>query len=305
MALAAGRAGLFTGGDVRHHGLDEGWLHRAHLSGRVERVHQGTYRVAGAPAGSVVDLSAIQRSSGRDVLASHATAAALYGFPGFALVRPYEMLVRGTTAIVRDGCVVHRTRVLEVRDISEAGGLPATSRERTLVDVVGRLDVVATISLVDWLVSSRAGERQRLYRVARPLVGRRRHASLVVRVTDPDATAWFRSWLERRARAVYAAGGLPSCEWNVDQRTDAGRRTVEVDCRWLGGVRPVIAELEGLRFHTTPAQRRRDAERFNRLGDVAVVKRFTWEDVTTRPGYVNDTIARALRSVHHPGMSSL
>lgn len=302
MAHAAAHAGLFNGADARHFGLDEGWLHRAHRSGRAERVHPGTYRVSGVPTASVGELAAIQASSDAELLVSHASAAALQGFPGLTLERPYELVVRGTTAILREGCIVHRTRVLEPRDLGEAGGLPATSPERTLVDVAGRRDVAGTMRLVDFLVSSRVGERQRLHRVASPLVGSRRHAGLVVRLTDPAAARWFRSWLEREARAKFAAGGLPPCEWNVVQRTRKGRRIGEVDCRWADGVRLVIAELEGLRFHTTPAQRRRDAERFNALGDVAVVKRFTWEDVVTRPGYVVDTLATALLEVRHPGL---
>ncbi len=306
MAHAAGSAGLFTAADARAHGLDEHWLHRAHRSGLVERVHSRTYRISGAPPGSAVDLAAIQASSGRELFVSHGSAAALQGFPGLALAQPYEVVVRGTTAISRDGCVVHRTRVLEPRDIGEAGGLPSTSRERTLVDVAGRVDVVAAMSLVDFLVcSSKAGERQRLHRVALPFRGSRRHAALVVRLTSPGAGAWFRSWLEREARALYAAGGLPPCEWNVIQRTATGRRIGEVDCRWPDGMRPVIAELEGLRFHTTPAQRRRDAERFNALGDVSIVKRFTWEDVVTRPNYVLQTVATALQAVHYPGLQAM
>jgi len=160
MAHAADHAGLFTEADAAEHGLDRHWLHRAHRSGRVQRVYSRTYRVSGAPTGSAVDLAAVQASSERELLVSHGSAAALQGFPGFALVVPHELLVCGTTAISRDGCRIHRTRVLDPRDIGEAGGLPATSHERTLVDVAGRLDAAAATSLVDFLVSSKAGERQ-------------------------------------------------------------------------------------------------------------------------------------------------
>jgi hypothetical protein len=51
-----------------------------------------------------------------------------------------------------------------------------------------------------------------------------------------------------------------------------------------------------LRFHTTPRQRRRDAERFNRLQDAEYrPRRFTWEDVVNRPVWVVESLYRALR----------
>jgi hypothetical protein len=59
----------------------------------------------------------------------------------------------------------------------------------------------------------------------------------------------------------------------------------------------VVSEKEGLRFRTTPAQRHRDAERFNRLLDAEyAARRFTWLDVVERPTYVAATLARTLRA---------
>jgi len=305
MRRVAGTAGVFTDADARVAGLDDDWLARAHQAGRVERVHPRAYRVAGAPGGALVHLRAVQASSGRKLLVSHGTAAAFHGFPGFDVIRPYELVVPGSTPMERDGCVIHRTRVLAPRDVGDVHGLPVTSRERTLVDVAGRVPSSRALALVDHVVCHPGGDRQRLHRVALPLISSRPHAALIARLTAPGAAEWFRSWLERRARGVYRDAGLPRCEWNVGQDDARGRRIGEVDCRWSAGRRPVIAELEGLRFHTTPTQRRRDAERFNRLGDVAVVKRFTWEDVVTRPRYVVETIRIALDAVSHPGESPL
>lgn len=59
----------------------------------------------------------------------------------------------------------------------------------------------------------------------------------------------------------------------------------------------VTSEKEGLRFHTTPAQRSSDAERFNRLLDAHyAARRFTWLDVVERPVHVVTTVARALQA---------
>jgi hypothetical protein len=76
---------------------------------------------------------------------------------------------------------------------------------------------------------------------------------------------------------------------------DDGGRIGICDAVWLIGTVLVVVELEGLRFHTTPSQRRRDAERFNRLLEAGcTVRRFTWHDVVTDPGAVARSVARAL-----------
>jgi hypothetical protein len=71
-------------------------------------------------------------------------------------------------------------------------------------------------------------------------------------------------------------------------------RTV-CDAVWLVGAVLVVVELEGLRFHTTPSQRRRDAERFHRLLEAGcTVRRFTRHEVVADPGAVARSVARAL-----------
>jgi hypothetical protein len=97
---------------------------------------------------------------------------------------------------------------------------------------------------------------------------------------------------------VYVVSHLPPPEWNVEVRDGAGRIGI-VDALW----RPwhVIGETEGLRFHTTPAQRRKDAERFNRLLDAEyAARRFTWLDVVERPTYVAATLAKPLIAAGAP-----
>lgn len=57
----------------------------------------------------------------------------------------------------------------------------------------------------------------------------------------------------------------------------------------------LVVELDGHATHTTRRQRQADAERDARLmAEGWRVVRFTYEDVTERPGYVADTIRSLL-----------
>jgi very-short-patch-repair endonuclease len=59
---------------------------------------------------------------------------------------------------------------------------------------------------------------------------------------------------------------------------------------------PVIIEWEGLRFHSTPSQRRKDAARFTRLVTARYMPlRFSWLDVTENFDEVERQIRKALR----------
>jgi hypothetical protein len=57
----------------------------------------------------------------------------------------------------------------------------------------------------------------------------------------------------------------------------------------------VVIEVDGWAFHVTPDRFQRDRERQNRLVAAGwIVLRFTWRDLTQRPGYVVDSIASIL-----------
>jgi very-short-patch-repair endonuclease len=60
--------------------------------------------------------------------------------------------------------------------------------------------------------------------------------------------------------------------------------------------RPVIVEVAGHATHATRRQRQRDAQRHAELQLLGLlVLTFTYEDVTERPGWVVDTVRRALQ----------
>lgn len=290
---AAGAAGVFITRDVTECGLSAGWLRRALERGQVVRAGRGVYRVSGSPSSVARTTMSAVRSVAGDAVVSFGSAAAWHGFPGWKMPRLPELTVQDTTPCELDHLVLHRTRCLPSMDIVRVDGIPLTTPARTLIDVAGQLDVYELMRLVDDVICAGLTSRGWLYGRSRALRRGRRNTGHVVRLTAPDAGPRFRSWLERKANELYLDGGIPTPEWNVAVRDRRGR-IGEVDNLWQGP-RTVIAELEGLRFHDAPAKRRKDAERFNRLGRVAdIVLRFTWQDVVQRPDYVLATLREAL-----------
>lgn len=188
---------------------------------------------------------------------------------------------------------MHRTRNLPGSDITRVGGVRYTSLARTVCDLADPDDVWETLALVDDAVA-RGARQGWLHRTASRLTNGKPGVTVVRDATAPGAADAFRSWLERAAGTVYRAAGIPQPEWNVRVYDGAGLIGI-VDALW----RPwrVVAEKEGLRFHTTPRQRRDDAKRFNRLVEARYdPRRFTWEDVVHQPAEVAATVMRALRA---------
>jgi hypothetical protein len=80
----------------------------------------------------------------------------------------------------------------------------------------------------------------------------------------------------------------------VEVRDDGGRIGI-VDALWLP--ERVICDLKGMRFHTAPAQVRRDDQRLNRLFDAGYgVRVIGWRDLVDDPPGAVATIGRALQA---------
>src|SRR5205807_1777024 len=95
-------------------------------------VHPGVYRLPGAPVTWKQKVMAAVLAAGPGAVASHKTAAALWGLAGFP---PREVEVTLPHGKYRPGC--HQSRSLERVDVTTIDGIPVTRVARTLVDLAG------------------------------------------------------------------------------------------------------------------------------------------------------------------------
>ena len=189
------------------------------------------------------------------------------------------------------GVLVHRSRMLEPRDLTVRDGIPVTSVARTLLDLsavvptpelLNAIDRAERLGLFDLTAVIDVLERARGRRGARNL----RRAVAAYRPSTQ------KSELERRFRELIEGGGdIARPSFNALVKGEAA--THEVDAWWPD--RRLAVQVDGFEFHRTRRDRERDAAADADLELAGIrVLRLTWDDVTVHGG-------RSLRRVRLAG----
>jgi hypothetical protein len=164
--LAVGQWGLFTTAQAHARGVSRANLSQRERSGRLERLAHGVYRLGGVPIAPLDDLRAAwlsaepatvawDRINNPQIVVGAAAAAAVHEC-GDLLPRPYR-LITGQRRQTQRSDIVYSRRSLDPQDIVAIGGLPVTSIERTIADLI---DEIGDLSLVgDVLSDGMRGER--------------------------------------------------------------------------------------------------------------------------------------------------
>lgn len=138
VALARRQHGLVTRAQAMAAGASDDAIARRVAAGRWERARAGIYVVGAAPTTWTQRAMAAVLAAGEPTLASHRTAARLWGHLDRS--GPIEVLVPNERRVRLHGVVAHRTRTLGPADASQRDGVPCTSLERTLVDAAAHAD---------------------------------------------------------------------------------------------------------------------------------------------------------------------
>jgi hypothetical protein len=294
--LASLQGGQFATAQAHALGLTPAAIKWLAASGETHGVRRGVWRFVSADAPDAAVSAWLACWPGAWI--SHVSAAKRHGLKIAGPADPTTHLtVERARSLRIDGIAIHRSRSMDSTDRVWIDGVAYTTVARTVCDLADSDAPWPTLSRLDDAVAAGAAPGW-IHARATALLPGRPECRLICAATAPGAAAVFRSLLERIASHVYRAGHLPDPEWNVRVHDDDGLIGI-VDALW----RPwsVISEKEGLRFHTTPRQRRKDAERFNRLLDSTYdPRRFTWHDVVERPLYVVATLARPLIAAGAP-----
>jgi predicted transcriptional regulator of viral defense system len=158
-ALAEAHDGLLASKDARAQGIQDSVLVRLAQRGRLERMSRGVYRIAHFPADRLAQYREAvlwaQASQGPEHVAlSHETALLLYGIsdvnpPRIHLTVPRSARLRRERP---EWIVIHRAD-LSTQEITQHEGIPVTSVERSVMDVLStthRADI-AKKAIVDAL----------------------------------------------------------------------------------------------------------------------------------------------------------
>lgn len=296
-----------------HHGvlpraeIDRAGLTRRQLDGfvasrRLERVGRRVYRIVGAPR-PILQRVLVACVDARGV-ASHRTAAALHGLPGFELdEHRIEVLVHEAQNSRSPLARLRTTSTLDDIDVVDVDGIPTTSVARTLLSLASIAGLAKTgKEMSEWAVSDAfdralADRKVSVGEITETLERLRRSGRggvcLIERLLDERSEgAITESVLERKALEVIASAGLPRPRCQARIAPD-GEFVARVDFLYPGP-RAVI-EVSGYRWHRTEAQMDRDTNRRRDLTHAGFeVYEFTYRQVTRSPQVLVATIRRIL-----------
>ena len=296
-AVAERQHGVVTLAQVTALGLSEPTVLYRLRTGRWEVMADGVYRVGGSRRTWEQAVMALTLAAGPDAAASHRSAAALLGIPGFRRRGAPEATTPRPRRHRRTDALVHRSRVLPAEHLTEIDGIPTTRVARTLIDLAGVLHPARVERAVDSCLARGAVTLDALAANTAQLATRGRTGITLMRALLEARGAGYvapESELEARFLDLVRAAALPEPRRQVatgDEQGVIGR----VDFAYPGA--RLFVELDGRRHHSALLDREADRTRDNRLvvGGWRVM-RLNWDDVTRRA----DRVASALRHVLTP-----
>lgn len=243
-------------------------------TGQIHRLRRGIY--TNGPGNSAIEqvaAAAVQL----DAVASHETAAALWGIPTLGRVQQVQVTRtrRGQGATHEyDGVALYHAR-LDVDHVTVHRGVPITTPARTVLDIARNRPFRAGVVAVDAALRMRLCGADELLSVAeacRRWPGIRR-ARRVTAFADPRAG----SPLESISRVAFHEYGLPR---PILQAVIGGYD--EVDFLWERC--RVIGEADGMSKYTSPKVLRDEKLRQEGLAQLGfTVFRWTWPEAYRRP----------------------
>lgn len=269
-------------------------LERRLASGLLTRVFPRVYRAAGAPAGWRQTVEALSLWAGPKAVLSHRTAAALYGFTHFQ-EGPLEVTLLAQRRVPA-GVKAHRVRQLSKKDVGEAGGLRATSVERTLIDLAVKSDRYTMRASVDEALRQKWTTLEDL----RPALARARRYR---RLGAPELSELIREFdggdgpgeseLEEVMFALIESAGLPKP--TRQKPGHSGDKRVRVDL--LFETHGVIIEGDGYATHSGVDSFEADRERDNLLtASGYLVLHWTWTAMHAQPEELINVLIATLNS---------
>lgn len=294
LEIAEKQHGLVARWQLRVAGRDRAGLARRLDSGDWVAESGRVLRRGGAPQTPHQRVMALVLDAGPGAVASHRTAAWLWGVPGFGPGPAEVSLLRGMNGCASPLGVVHRPRLLPSAHVTATCGIPVTTPERTLCDLAAVVGPLRIERAVDSALARHTADLARLWLAFDDLAARRRPGRRVMRrilAERPPGYVAPESELEARfLRMVERAGiVMPECQVDVGGAAWVGRVDFLFRCQRL------VVEVDGQLAHSALSDRRNDEQRDEALKATGFdVLRFGWSDVVLDPRRTVGVLRRSL-----------
>ena len=261
LALTAARQhGLVTRKQAIAAGLTPEMIKRRLQDGTFSRVYRGIYRLASAPRSWRQTVLAVVLLGGDAAVASHGTAAKLWGYP----VSPshIEITVPARRDAPRGNIKVHRGTVNATESID---GIPVTTPARTLLDIASRVEPNDLESMVDDAITRGLTTRSFLEWELQLTGGAGRYGSKALRAALVHLDhGHCESHLENKILRILLAAGLPTPVRQYEIK--AGDFLARVDFAYPH-VKLAI-EVDGFKYHRDRDPFHNDRRRDTRLASL-------------------------------------
>jgi len=288
--------------DWRAAGLSARRLRSLVSSGQLVKIRHGAYATSDVLADAetdpglrhALDIAAVRAARARRGVASHDSAAQLYGLS--LLKKPPDGTVTMTvppatrTGTCTSPGVITHTANLPDAHVTRLYGMPVTTAARTVIDIARTSTFMEGVVVADSALQERHASKTELRRVlARcerwPGVGQARK---VVDFADGRAE----SVLESCARVTFRDQGLPPPELQVHITGRDWRFIARVDFFWRQY--GVIAEADGLLKYESGGKAIAELKRDQLLREAGYeVIHFTWQELFGDPALVAARIRTA------------
>ncbi len=271
-------------------GLSRSAWYRAIAAGTLDQIHPRVARVPGTPDTPEQRIAAGVNAMGVPALASHRSAALLWGVPRPGSDPVDVMLVGRRRGPDLDGVVIHRTTDRQRLTPQRRFGIPCTNILRTIVDL-GAVDPGGLHAAVGHAIATKLAPLGAIEAAvadhARP--GRRGVVALREVIADWSIDQKpADSVLEAVMARLIETRGLPPVEFHPIIEGH------EVDFRVIGT--PVILECDGWKYHgldRTGFERDRDRDA-DLIAAGWIVVRFTYRAIVSRPAATANRIRAAV-----------
>jgi very-short-patch-repair endonuclease len=224
-------------------------------------VHRNVLAFAGAERSWRQSVLAAVMAAGDGAVASHVSAATLWGIPGFEApaAAAVEILLPYRRAVRLHGVEVHRTRHLPPHHVRRQGPIAVTSLERTLCDLDAAVRSAWLGRIVDELIVQKRLSIARLRAVHAELRRGARPSRQLGRVLAERGPEWDRADSRPEARIAQwlLEAGLPA----PVQQYEVGGYRVDLAYPEQG----VLIEYDGYDVHSTRSRFEGDRRRANAL----------------------------------------
>jgi very-short-patch-repair endonuclease len=250
-------------------------------------IHRGVYAVGHLALLPLAREAAAVLAAGPGSFVSYRSAVVVWHLVPARDESPIDVTVPALGRGDRPGLRVHRSRVIEPHDIRHLRGLPVASPARALIDFAEEAEARELERAVHDALARNLVNVRALRTDADRFRGRRGVARLRRVIDESDYPMLTRSEAEERFLALIRSAELPAPEVNV--LVDG----YEVDFLWRE--QRLVIEVDGFRYHSSPAAFERDRRRDADLQASGLsVLRITWRQLMDGP---HATIARTARAL--------